>query len=61
MKTANGFRNVSKMAAQFNGKNETEILLCDVIVVLKFLHFCVSESFMRKALGLNTNLTLVGN
>ena len=48
------------MAAQFNGKNETEILLCDIIVVLKFLHYCVSESFMWKVLGLNTNLTLDG-
>ena len=30
---------VSKMAAQFNGRNGTETLLCDVIVVLNIAAF----------------------
>ena len=52
------------MFAQFDGRNGTETLLCDVIVVLNIaagplLRFCVREAF-RKVLDLNTNLILLG-
>ena len=58
------YGNVSKMVAQLNGRNGTETLLCDVIVVLNIaagamLRFCFREAF-RKVLDLNTNLILLG-
>lgn len=44
----------------FNETNGTETLLCDVIVVLNIAAgFCVSETFVRNGLDLNTNLILL--
>lgn len=44
----------------FDETNGTETLLCDGIVVLNIAAgFCVSESFVRNGLDLNTNLILL--
>ena len=51
--------NVSKTAAQFNGRNGIETLLCDVIVVLNNAAF-LRESFVGNVLDLTTTLIILG-